>query len=172
MIPIRVVAITDEHPDLSRRELHHVLRAAHRAMGVKWAVDLLPQHFGPSAASQFGYQPRTLAWKRRKDAEWLRGRAEGGADDDLVFRGTLRRQVLLSARFNISAFPSRVTIRMTGPAYFTLRPRKAHTARIAREILSMNASHERQIGEAGDRGFNAELRAVRAERRLRKTTRH
>jgi len=170
MIPLRVVTINDEHPDLSRREMHRVCRASHRAIGVKWAVDLLPEHFGQGAGSRFGYEPRTHAWNKRKAALQRQGKAVGGYGDDLVFSGRLRDQVLLTARFNIDAYPSRVTIRMSGPAYFTMRPRGKHTRRIAQEILAMNGRHERLLGDAGERGFEQELRKVRQERRLRKVT--
>jgi hypothetical protein len=171
MIPIRIESVYDEHPDLSRRELHRVMRAAHRAMGVKWAIELLPEHFEPGAGNVFGYAKRTEKWLRRKERLKAAGRAEGGREDDLVFTGRLRREVLLTARFNINAYPTRVTIRMSGPVYFTLRPRGKGTVRLAREVLSMSRRHERLIGEAGERGFNAELREVRRSRRLRKVTR-
>jgi hypothetical protein len=153
------------------------MQASHKAIGVKYAVDLLPEHFGPGARRMFGYAPRTEKWLRFKENAKRFGRVIGGRqviggrDDDLVFTGRLRDQVLLSARFNIQAYPSRVTIRMSGPVYFTLRPRGKGTARLAREVLAMSSRHERLLGDAGDRGFNEELRRVRQERRLRKVSR-
>ena len=90
MIPIRVVTIHDEHPDLSRRELHHVMRASMAAMGVKWAVDLLPEHFGSSAAAKFGYAARTNAWKKRKARDQAAGRSSGVPHDDLIYTWRLR----------------------------------------------------------------------------------
>lgn len=171
MIPLRVVTLHDAHPDLSRRELHRVARAAHRSVGVKWAVDILPEHFGQGAGSRYGYTPRTHAWNRRKQQAKRFGKSEGGYGDDLVFTGELRRQVLQSARFNIDDYPSRVTIRMTGPKYFTLRARSKHTIRIAQEILRYSLRDLRVLGDTFESAFNRELRSVRADRRARKTTR-
>lgn len=170
MIPIKVVTIHDEHPDLSRRELHEVMRASMAQMGVKWAVDLLPEHFGPAAAGKFGYARRTLKWRRRKDRDKAAGRAIGGGDDDLIYRGTLREMVLTSARNLVRAYPKRCTITMVGPVYFTLRPRSKHTIRLANEVLSMSGSHRRQLSDAADRGFERKLASIRASRRLRKAS--
>jgi hypothetical protein len=170
VVPIRLVTVHDEHPDLSRRELHSVTRAAYAAMGIKWAADLLPEHFGAGAGQRFGYAKRTEKYLRRKDILRARGLAIGGRHDDLLLTGRLRESVLRSARNLIAAYPTRVTITMHGPPYFTLRPRAKHTKRIAEEVLAMNPRHERLIGDAGDRGFNARLRALRASRRMRKVT--
>jgi hypothetical protein len=171
MIPLRVVTTFDPHPDLVRRELHRVRRAAHRAVGVKWAVEMLPLHFGAGARDRYGYTARTAAWNRRKARLKALGQAQGGAGDDLIFRGTLRSQVLMTARFNIRDFPTRVTIRMTGPEYFTLRPRAKHTRRLANEVLLVTARERRELGDTFDQAFNRELRKLRAERRLRKSHR-
>jgi len=171
MIPFRVVTTIDPHPDLVRRELHTVRRKAHRAVGLEWAVNMLPLHFGAGAGARYGYTPRTRAWKRRKHADFIRGLSVGQADDDLVYRGRLREQVLQSARFNIRDFPSRVTIRMSGPAYFTLRARSKHTRRIADEILLVTGGERRRLGDVYDQAHNRELRQLRAARRLRKTER-
>jgi hypothetical protein len=58
---------------------------------------------------------------------------------------------------------------MSGPKYFTLRARSRHTIRIAEEVLAMSPRHRRILRDTGDSGLNAELKAVRASRRLRKT---
>jgi hypothetical protein len=167
MVPIRVITIHEEHPDLSRRELHNVTRAAHGAMGVKWAVDLLPEHFQAGAHNAFGYADRSFKWQRFKEAQVRSGRADPDAANDLVYQGQLRDDLLRSARNLIRAYPTRVTISLIGPEYFTLRPRRKNTSQITREVLAVNTRHERAIGDAADKGFVAALNAVRRTRKLR-----
>jgi hypothetical protein len=176
MLPIHVKAVHEEHPELVRRELHNVTRAMHAAMGAKWAGDLLPEHFEPRAHFVFNYAARTGKWLRRKEMLFRMGasvrgrRVIAGANTDLVFTGFLRDLVLGSARQGITAYPSRVKIRMIGPAYFTLRPRGKYTARLAREVTASSPRHEKILAETGQRGFNGELRRLRQAKRLRKVT--
>lgn len=176
MLPIHVQAVHDEHPELVRRELHGVLRVMHAAMGSKWAADLLPEHFEPRAHFVFNYAARTAKWLRRKEALFRAGatvrgrRVIAGRNTDLVFTGFLKDLVLGSASNLIAAYPSRVTIRMIGPAYFTLRPRGKGTARLAREVTASSPRHERILADTGQRGFNGELRRLRQAKRLRKVT--
>lgn len=168
MIPIKVVTIHDAHPDLVRRELHEVTRMAHYAMGRVWAEDLLPEHFDPNAASVFGYAPRTAKHNKRKQALAAIGQAEDGGLSPLVVSGDMRR-ALLRAKHMIRAFPSRVTIDLVGPNYWRYR-RWPRSPDMVREVKAMTPRHERIVGEAGDRGFNAALRMVRNSRRTRKVT--
>jgi hypothetical protein len=167
-VPIKIVTRHDAHPDLSRREHSGVLRAAMLDMGLKWAVDLLPEHFRKDTQGQFRYAARTEKWKKRKRRLFSLGLAIA-PDTDLVCTGRLREQVLYSARNLVRAFPSRVRIGMFGPKYFTLRGKSAHTIRLAEEVLRVSTGHKRRLADAADGGFNAELRRVRAGRRLRKT---
>lgn len=168
MIPIRVVTIHEEHPDLVRRELHEVTRTAHYAMGQVWATQLLPEHFQPSATQAFGYQHRTFKHNKHKRALAAIGKAEDGGTSPLVTSGRLRRE-LLRAKHMIRAFPTRVTIDLVGPNYWKYR-RWPRSPDMVREVLAMSSRHERIVGEAGDRGFEAALRMVRNSRRARKVT--
>jgi hypothetical protein len=176
---IRVTTFHEEHPDLSRRKLNEVMRSSMRAMGEKWAIDLLPEHFLPSAFGAFGYQTRKPKYLKIKDKEFRIGaidkrtgrRVIAGADTPLVRTGYLREKLLLS-RNMIRAYPSRVVIPLVGPAYFTLRPWKSKTTvLIAREVLSVNNVHERKLGMAAERGYVAALNAVRRSGQLRQTSR-
>jgi hypothetical protein len=168
MIPIKVVTIHEAHPDLVRRELHEVTRSAHYAMGVVWARELLPEHFHPSATAAFGYQSRTAKHNRRKRALAAIGQVEDGGNSPLVFTGRLRRD-LLRAVHMIRAFPTRVTIDLVGPSYWKYR-RRPSSPDMVREVLAMSPRHERIVGQAGDKGFEAALRMVRSARRTRKVT--
>jgi hypothetical protein len=168
-VPLRIVTHHDNHPDLSRREKARVLKGSMLAVGVKWAFDLLPEHFQKGPQRAFNFTPRTAAWKKRKRRLFSVGIAVE-PDTDLVFRGNLRDQVQYSARRLIRAFPSRCRVSMYGPQYFTLRARSKHTIRLAQEVLAVSQRHKSILGDTADRGLNEELRAVRASRRNRKTT--
>lgn len=171
MVPIKVKTIHEEHPDLMRKELDRVTRAAHREMGNRWARRLLPEHFAPGARGVFGYAPRTRRWLAKKRALVRMGKADpAAATTDLVFTGRLRDALLRTAPNLVTATPRRTTIRLIGPEYFTLRPRGRRTAQLARDVLAMSARHERLVGDAAESGFNAELSRIRRSRRLRKET--
>jgi hypothetical protein len=169
VVPLKIVTRHDVHPDLSKRAHKEVMRGAMLDVGIKWAFDLLPEHFQKGPQKQFGYAARTEKWKRTKRRLFGVGRAVE-PDTDLVLTGRLRDQLTFSARRLIRAFPSRVRIGMYGPAYFTKRARSKHTLRILNEVLAMSTRHKQAATDAADSGFNARLRALRAGRRLRKTT--
>jgi hypothetical protein len=176
-VPIRIVTIHEEHPDLVRRELHEVTRTAMYAMGRTWAVDLLPEHFEPGAGRIFNYQPRQAKYLRKKNMQFELGlRATtgqpvvGSGGQDLVYTGRLRDALLRTAKNLVRAFPSRVNIDLVGTEYFTDRPRNLARPNLAKEVRIVSPRHERILGEAADRGFETALRAVRRARRARKVT--
>jgi hypothetical protein len=168
-IPIRIVTFTQAHPELSKRNHNRVMRAAMAEMGMTWAVDLLPEHFDKAKQGDLGYAPRTAAWQRRKRQLYLLGRAIA-PDTDLVLTGRLKQNVCWSARNLVRAYPSRCTITMYGPAYFTRRARSKRTGRIADEVLAVNARHKRRLSDAADRGFSREYRQLLRSGQLRKRT--
>lgn len=178
MIPIFVQTINEEHPELSRRQLHTALRAMHQAMGDEWAHNLLPEHFRPAAFRAFGYQARTPKYNAVKLRMFKAGaidkrtgrRVIAGPETPLVYTGRMREEVLASA--TVRAFPSRVRITMSGPAYFTLRPRNSKTTiRIASEILAMSDRHSKAVSWAGEKGFRQTLGMLRRSGRLKQIDR-
>ncbi len=171
MIPIHVKSVHEEHPDLVRRELHEVLRTANYALGRQWAVEMLPKHFEPGAANRYSYQIRKVKYLRRKRVLAALGRAEDGGMSYLVLRGHLRRALLRTARNAIRAYPTRVTIDLIGPSYFTSRPRRAGRPNLAREVTTVLQSEAKELARTFDQGFTAALRAVRSARRTSRTTR-
>jgi hypothetical protein len=170
VVPIKITTQHSAHPELSRRNWHKVMRASMASMGLKWALDLLPEHFDKNKQGELGYAPRTAAWQRRKRQLYLLGKAIE-PDTDLVLTGRLKQNVLWSARNLIRAFPSRVTITMYGPPYFTLRARSKRTGRIAQEVLAVSARHKRLLSDAAQQGFNTVYGQLLRSGQLKKTTR-
>jgi hypothetical protein len=157
------------------------MRSSMRAMGEKWTIDLLPEHFLPSAYGAFGYQTRKPKYLKIKDKEFRIGaidkrtgrRVIAGADTPLVRTGYLREKLLLS-RNMIRAYPSRVvTIDLVGPAYFTLRPWKSKTTvLIAREVLAVNNGARAKAGPRGRAGLRRQAQCeIRRSGQLRHTHR-
>jgi hypothetical protein len=180
MVPIYVTTTNDTDPVLTRRKINEAFRAGHQAMGRLWADKLLHEHFRPSAFRELDYQPRNPTYNKIKDKLFRRGavikrtgkRVIAGSDTPLVLTGVLREQVLTSAAANVRAFPSRVTINMSGPVYFTLRPWKSKTTiRIAREVLAVSNRHAQMLSEACQLGYNTALDRLKFSAALRSVRR-
>lgn len=61
--------------------------AALQAVAEHWVKEMLPEHFSSSAATKYGYEPRTKAHMRRK-------RREGRGEDPNVYTGRLRDKMM------------------------------------------------------------------------------
>lgn len=61
--------------------------AALQAVAEHWVKEMLPEHFNSSAATKYGYEPRTKAHMRRK-------RREGRGEDPNVYTGRLRDKMM------------------------------------------------------------------------------
>lgn len=177
MIPIYVTTVNEHHPELARRKLHELFRAMHYAIGVEWTEKLLPEHFLPSAFQALGYQQRKPRYNLIKDRMFRRGelhqgrRVIAGSETPLVLTGRLRED-LLRSRNMIRAYPTRVTIDLIGPPYFTLRPRKSKTTiLIAREVLAVSDRHVRLMGIAGQRAYVSTLGRLQRAGALKKVER-
>ncbi|MCH7685335.1 MAG: hypothetical protein IH899_01405 [Planctomycetes bacterium] len=85
---------------------------ANQDLGEYWFRELFPDHFKPSARTEFQYMPRDEEWLKSKR---LFGRGQGKRDD-LVFSGKSRR--FLSVGPIIKATGRGVSVRLTGPIYF------------------------------------------------------
>ena len=111
---------------VSEREYTRAMSAVHQAVGIEWQSKMLPLHFKKSAQAKYAYKPRTskyLEWKKKK---WKQRRpmkngqyVEGSGETDLVLSGDMRDMMLGPAV--IRAFPTRVSINLTGPRYMTMR---------------------------------------------------
>lgn len=128
MIHIKIT--TSDKDFVSVREYKKAMVEVHDAMGKKWHADMLPRHFHRGARQQYGHKPRSKGYiekKRRMAArrQQIRGvdgqggYVQRGGEVDNVFSGNLEK--MLKRVSTIRAFPSRVTVNMTGPRYVTMR---------------------------------------------------
>lgn len=60
-----------------------------------WHDNILPEHFKPQAHFKYGYAQRT--------AKWLRQKRKKGSDADLVFSGSLMRDLMSKASIKIGS---------------------------------------------------------------------
>lgn len=158
----------------SERAQTSALKAATKAMATKWQRDFMPLHFQTGNSARYGFQPRKPTYLKRKaragDREKNKGRnkdrsnasftkvAAGGLID-LVYRGTLRKAILQDT--TIRGFPSRATVYLHGPEYFTTRPRNPARPNLGREILKIINSERAELRAEATLAFNKELNRPR-----------
>jgi hypothetical protein len=159
--------------EASERARTRALKAAMLAMASTWKEQMLPRHFQPGASTLYGYQPRKPSYLKRKARagstarnSYGRSRASftgvaGGGALDLVYTGLLRRRILAGS--TVRGYPTRATVSLRGPEYFTLRPRNPERPNLAREILTIADRERATLRAAAETTFFRVL----AERRRR-----
>ncbi|MBW3538772.1 MAG: hypothetical protein KY476_00730 [Planctomycetes bacterium] len=143
-IPIKITLREERPADISIRVWRDSMRQAHEEMGALWHSKMLPRHFTRGAASRYGYQPRTRKWQQKKAALYARGKAVK-RNTDLVFTGFL--QETLTNFGSVRAFPTRVTIQMTGPRYITFRPHASNQPDKHSEVTRVTDDEARELSE-------------------------
>jgi hypothetical protein len=103
------------------RKWREMTTAVFAKIGEHWKQKNLPDHFTPDAEVRYGYQPRSVAYAIGKRDRFKNGKGNPDARRlgpiALVFSGRMFREVTRNA--SVRAFPSRVTIRLTGPHYIS-----------------------------------------------------
>lgn len=131
----------------SQRGVARAQKAGLLAMGTEWKQKYLPLHFQPGNRERYSLQPRTPQYLKRKlragdRKKNARGRSRAsftkvalGGAVDLVYTGLMRRQVTKHAK--IRSFPTRCTVVITGPSYFTRRPKNPKHPNLALEVVRL-----------------------------------
>lgn len=135
--------------DLSVRAHREVARESYAAMGKFWVQKYLPDHFQPYSRAKYRYQLRTRKYMQRKRALAARGLVRDGGAIDLVFSGRSRQMLTRPAL--IRGYPTRVTLDLDAPDYFTVRfnPRgrgRRQPDKMA-ELGRTISSQDRHLGE-------------------------
>lgn len=163
-VAIKVISVTDSAPEeMSRRGLRRASKTAFQAIAEHWQDRMLPSHFRPDARHRYGHQPRSRKYLAKKHALARHGVVQDGGRSDNVFRGVLRR--LLLRHHVVRAYPTRATINLIGPSYFTTRPRRANMPRQAMELTTINAAEDRTLTQVADRALT---RAIAAQKRTKR----
>ncbi len=161
----------------SQRARTRALKAAMLAMAEMWKRDYLPLHF-MLHQTRYGYQKRKPEYLRRKaragsTVKNARGRSRAsfskvamGGVVDLVYQGLLKRRILKS---EVKGYPTRASVILRGPDYFTTRPRNPARPNLAREILIIIDSERQALRAEATKVFYNILREPRRRGRPRKS---
>jgi len=140
-----------------RKVMTRIMRAGFRDLGAYWFRELLPDHFKPSARSEFQHQSRTEKYLKSKR---FRGRGQGRFIDNILL-GQSRR--FLTHGPSIKATGTGVTIRLDAPLYFRKTP-PGQPDQVA-EIIRISDRHRNLI----NRRFENKVRTL-VDRFLRTTS--
>lgn len=142
-----------------KRKLNGILKETFRSGGEVWFSRILQRHFRGGAASDYGYEPRTAKYLRRKTRQF-------GHTRPLEYTGDMKRDLMRRAK--ITPTKSRVSVTVYGPRY--LRPPGKPWGKqpdMGAEITRMSSRDVKLIMKTMDRRFGTELRAVRDRTRRR-----
>jgi len=149
-----VIGITYD-PPISEcgRALHKITKEVQKEAAYHWHRDILPGHFKEGAAQRYGYAPRVtrrklLRRKRRKPPHPLEHLP-------LIHTGEAMKDILSPP--HIGSYPTRVTITMPAPDYFTLNPKPDMVAEVGvmtfreqdRIMQRMGSNAMRMLKESG-----------------------
>lgn len=157
MIPLGVRLTVQPDPKTMTRAEKRVMKEGFLAMATHWHSNFLPRHFEESAKTKYRHQNRSSKWQKRKEQLARLGKAQRGGLVDNVLTGQLEQTA--KAIKTISAFPTRATVRMSGPKYITMNPTTARgqpdkakeiTTVTRREQKTLNAIFKKHVV----RGFN------------------
>lgn len=181
MILIRTKLYEERPLDVARDAWRVFMREAHAIQGAFWHREMLPGHFTEGAKFKYHHQARTAKYKKRKRREAANGTLSviripgvgtiqsgpvlmGGVVDN-VYRGTLMRSMLNTP--SIRAYPSRVTVTMSGPNYIGMKPNRyagSNQPHKAQEIIATTRDEQKKLGQVLEEAVTARLNGYRAPR--------
>jgi hypothetical protein len=142
----------EKPPETLVRSWREGMKEAHYAQGLHWHTEILPKHFEPGSESNYHHKPRQAKYKKYKRMAAQgngpykkRGPIALGGIVDNVFTGFLMRMMLNLAV--IKPYPSRVTVRMAGPRYISMRPYKSNHPDKARELTEVTDRERAQLND-------------------------
>ena len=151
---------------LSKRAVNRVARSVNKSAAEKWDRQFLPLHFKRSASSRYGYKTRSQFTRKKKDALHSRGKIQGDGGDALVHSGLAKRTI--ATRHIVRGTPTKATVNMVTPSYFSLRSRKR--INMAKEVLTISTTEEKQINDHSQTVNDRETKKEIANNRYRKRT--
>jgi hypothetical protein len=153
--------------DLSKRAQGRAYKVVWALIGLKWVKDFLPRHFTTQATSKYGYKIRTPGTLKKKKQLAQMGKVESGGVVPLVWFGVLRRALTLY-RQRQSVYPTRVTVHLRGPSYFSTnyKPNRPH---YAREITTVSADEVHDMNQYAGHEMRDAALAEFKKAKLRKT---
>ena len=141
---------------MSQRDWNEIQRGVWHAVGRYWHVHFRPKHFTRAGAMEYGYQPRSAGYMRRK------AKAKHH-QDPLVYTGESRRRTR-TARIVPFATANRVgvRVRMSAPSLNYRRNDRAPDLR--EEMTTISEGEGVVLARLHRRGTEAGLRQFRQRR--------
>jgi hypothetical protein len=166
MIRIRTTILETRPLDIVRKEWRRLSKESQLEMGREWQEKYLPMHFTPAAYYLYKHQQRTRKYrdKKRKLAE--RGIVEMGGQVDNVFSGDMMRMMMNN--LTIKPFPTRVTIKMMGPQYISMKPntfKGSNQPHKAKEITTVREVEAKHLAKVLEEAVTRRIDALRAPRK-------
>jgi hypothetical protein len=145
----------DLKESLSVRRWREANKAAYFEVGMEFEQKIKPTKFEATAASRYGFKPRSPKYLKRKQGGYIRT-ASGqryaiphGGTRDLVLTGRLK--ALMMRRYFPRVFPTRVTIQYQSPVsdrgyrYATMRPYKSNHPNLGEELTSITPEQFKRL---------------------------
>jgi hypothetical protein len=145
MYVLHCTTIETRPPEVKLREWNNIMKEANAAQGELWHDEMLPDHFTPDAKNRYHHQPRDPRYIKRKIRMSEHGIVKEHGLVDNVFYGHMRKMLREGAI--VRPYPTRVTIRMIGPRYVTMRPYKSNQPNKAAELTTVTPDEEQRLAD-------------------------
>lgn len=164
--------LTEKRPlDVARDAWREISRAAYRAVGLYWVANYLMGHFEAGAGEKYRYKFRSAAYRKRKDRLFAAGKPFVKRGGDPVIAGSNRPNVLTGYMMReiqrstiVRGFPSRCTVYLIGPQYFTTRFFKKNQPDKGKEITTVLPEERKQLSKVLEQEVLNRLNAYRGQR--------
>lgn len=164
--PIGAVVFEKRPFDVTVRNFSKFTKRAFAAGGALWHRRFLKDHFRQDAAQKYKHQPRTEKYLKQKKAKAKKslGVKRGGTVDN-VYSGTLEQSIKGFAV--LQAFPKRVTVRMSGPRYLSMRPYKTNHPNMGAELTTVTEAENRVVLKEIEQEFIGQVNKQTTTKRTR-----
>jgi hypothetical protein len=143
---------------MSQRDWNEIQRGVWHAVGRYWHVHFRPKHFTRAGAQEYGYQPRTAGYQRRK------AKAKHH-QNPLVFSGDSQRRTR-AARIVPFATSRQVGVRVRMTAPNLNYRRSASAPDLREEMTTISEAEGKELARLHRRGTEAGLRAFRGRKTI------
>ncbi len=107
---------TDPAVIMAKRNMNKMMRATNKALVLFWQKKIRPQHFKPSAVTEYGYQRRMSSTFKYKMKKY-------GHNNPLMYKGALRAMTMVAK--SVTATPTSGRLVMMVPWYLKAQVPKA-----------------------------------------------
>lgn len=153
---------TTRPPDIGARKWSDFSKVAMQAAADLWHEKFIWTHFQPSSRYTYRYSRRAPDTIKRKKQRAIKGQVKKGGSVDLVWTGTLERQMLRRGILRI--FPTRFVLSKPAGSYITDKPRGSRP-NMVREITTTVPREQEAMARAYQSAAAKLMNTYRATRR-------